>query len=431
VETYDSESDYPFSIGDQKSERTIIWELKTNVPKNTPERQCLPVRLGSLYLSNDSKTLNGLIAVANLAFEKLVAVRFTFDYWKTTSEVKAEYSRVKPQKETSDGCDRFQFSIKLSDQANLQNKTLYLCIRYNVGGREYWDNNGGSNHQVDFVRKTVSKPWPKPVAPPGLPRSRHSSNNVLPRPRSYPTGYHEDEFSTSFESPFRLIQHNDRQAKPRSPPGSQADASQNQSNGRLANRYDFNASLHAALATAQKALGTQSGLRIKMPESEEADSKPKAIQATENKERPDLNSAEYKDLIQKFCYFGSASNSTDASLTVSPQPHDVPIKVSEDLNQLDGVGDNSSESNASSAGTSASNSPPSPTAQLALSQFIEHQQSAKDTNSSSSRSSSRSPTQTIRALSPRLLPYRAPSPAMNSAYQEFPHQGLSVQTTIG
>jgi hypothetical protein len=61
----------------------------------------------------------GSVAVANLAFQKFVACRFTLDYWKTTSEVAAEFSHEIRPKASPEGHDRFQFTIKLSDLANL------------------------------------------------------------------------------------------------------------------------------------------------------------------------------------------------------------------------------------------------------------------------------------------------------------------------
>lgn len=39
---------------------------------------------------------------------------------------------------------------------NLESKTLYLCIRYNVNGAEYWDNNNEGNFQVAFKKKSPS-----------------------------------------------------------------------------------------------------------------------------------------------------------------------------------------------------------------------------------------------------------------------------------
>jgi carbohydrate/starch-binding protein with CBM21 domain len=423
VEIYDSESDYPFNSDVDKRPRAIEWEIKTlNFPKDSHERQCLPVRVEQLYLSRDFKTMIGIVAVANLAFEKNVAARFTLDYWKTTSEVAAEFSPLRPQKTIQDGFDRFQFGIKLSEQANLQNRTMYLCVRYTAAGQEHWDNNGGNNFQIDFVRKLPAKQAVKPTMASSLgaiPRSRNTSSQKLPRPRSFPASSADDEFSTSFDSPFR--RRKDVGADRKDGSGSHSTAQDHSRTHRLSNRYDFNASLHAALTTAQNALGDRSGLRIKTsalpkPVAAVPLSPPKQAQVL-NASRPDLNSAEYKDLIQKFCYFGSSTNSGDVTEDTTPVPEEAQAKA-QGLQQMDGPIDSSSESNASSVDSSASNSPPSPKVQL-------HQVEQQDSKASS-RSSS---TSAILSLSPRLLPYRTPSPALSSAYQEFPHQGLSVQTT--
>lgn len=63
----------------------------SNFPVETPVRKAQPVRLERVWLSNDQKSLVGSVAVANLAFQKLVVCRFTLDYWKTALEVAAEY----------------------------------------------------------------------------------------------------------------------------------------------------------------------------------------------------------------------------------------------------------------------------------------------------------------------------------------------------
>lgn len=440
VETYESESDYPFVVEMNRKSRTVEWEIKTNFPKDSHERQCMPVRVEQINISKDGKTLNGLIAVANIAFGKFVYARFTFDYWKTTSEIAAEYSNIR-YAQSSDGYDRFTFSIKLSDQANLQNKTLYLCARYNVAGQEHWDNNSGNNYQVDFTRK-VPKQWTKPVAaspqviPPGIPRSRNTNKGSIPRPRSFPMGSSDDEFSTSVESPFRLRGKN---ASDRSKSHTFHDSAQHHSASRLSNRYDFNASLHAALATAQDALGEQSGLKPKevirpatAPASSASVAPPRqATQSASGTSRPTLGSAEYQALIQRFCYFGSPIDNSTAETSPQPEREDAEVLAE---TQTDGAGNLSSDSDAHSADSSTSNSPPSPKVQL-------HEPESKLESNSESKSdpkpeitleqkANRTPSPSLRNRSPRLHPFRTPSPALNSAsaFQEFPHQGLSVQS---
>ena len=422
VEIYDSESDYPFGDNESAKPRGVEWEIQTaNFPKNIEERQFMPVRVEEIHLSKDSKSLIGVVSVANIAFEKFVVARFTFDYWKTTSEVVAEFNNGPDQKKNPDGYDRFQFSIRLSDQANLQNKTLYLCVRYNSGGQEHWDSNSNKNFQVDFIRKTAAKAPVRPAqtAAGSIPRSRGSDRtSPMIRPRSFPSSSADDEFSTGFDSPFKMRKSAELPARVNPSKEAPAPTAQHHHGARLANRYDFGASLQAALTNAQMALGERSGLRIVAPKTVKrtvvAPAPAPAVQPVDNLARPELNSREYNDLIQKFCYFGSGGNNSGV---VSPEVVEKAQPKAMDFQQMDGAVDSGSESNASSAGSSASNSPPSPKAKL---HQVEPLQESKALN--------RTPSPSLRALSPRLLPYRSPSPA-TSAYQEFPHQGLSVQTT--
>ncbi|KAK2066678.1 hypothetical protein P8C59_000471 [Phyllachora maydis] len=155
VDNYDSDTEYPFH-GEEKAIRSppFEWEiLMSNFPVETPIRKAAPVRLERVWLSNDQNCLVGSVVVNNLAYQKMVTCRFTLDYWKTTSEVAAEYvSEVRPS-DIPAGQDRFNFTIKLSDLANLESKTLFFCVRYSVHGRELWDNNSGTNFQVDFHKK--------------------------------------------------------------------------------------------------------------------------------------------------------------------------------------------------------------------------------------------------------------------------------------
>ncbi|KAI0285225.1 putative phosphatase regulatory subunit-domain-containing protein [Russula brevipes] len=99
-------------------------------------------------------TVEGVVRVRNLAFEKWIAVRFTLDKWQTTSEVTARYKESLPH----GTMDRFMFAIKLTDVlSRAEEKTLFLAVRYSVDGREIWDNNNGRNYQVRVVREKSSK----------------------------------------------------------------------------------------------------------------------------------------------------------------------------------------------------------------------------------------------------------------------------------
>ncbi|MBW0498983.1 hypothetical protein O181_038698 [Austropuccinia psidii MF-1] len=133
----------------------LILELP-NMPKlKCPLNQIQPVCLQSIQLTDDNKNLKGIIQVINLSFQKLVAVRFTFDNWETVSEVTAEYLKSQSNQESPssnhNGIDLFGFNIKLVDLlATIQQKTLEIAIRYLTTGQEFWDNNLGNNYQVKF-----------------------------------------------------------------------------------------------------------------------------------------------------------------------------------------------------------------------------------------------------------------------------------------
>lgn len=329
-ETYGSETEYPFG---QSTVPKTEWDIKlANFPEESFDRKTKPVRVERIELSSDKQTLVGTCAVQNLAFHKLVVARFTLDYWKTTSEVVADYHN-NLRHPANDGCDRFTFGIKLSDQANIENKTLLLCIRYNVGGTEYWDNNDNTNYQVDFVKNvTPAKPsarfsstelGARPLN--AIPRSKHSPPSTS---RGRPDSL-DDDFATRFDTgslySFGSVDNflgetaNSVKLKPRAKRGSVFPTGPAQQANGLGGRYDFGASLSAALSNAQDKLGRAhdimngSAARKQDAGYFSKDHTEGPSQPLESPQRPDalttdrpaMGSDQYKDLVQKFCYVGS------------------------------------------------------------------------------------------------------------------------------
>ncbi|KZS98825.1 hypothetical protein SISNIDRAFT_2045 [Sistotremastrum niveocremeum HHB9708] len=153
TETSDGESagEY-FGFRSSQEEEQLTSRLAATIDNLPPDLEILllssDVILEELKLSpSPPLMLQGSIRVRNLAFAKWVAVRFTLDDWQTTSEVAARY--LQPVEGTS--FDRFVFTIKLSDHLKrLATKTLLLCIRYTVLGKELWDNNRGQNYRMIF-----------------------------------------------------------------------------------------------------------------------------------------------------------------------------------------------------------------------------------------------------------------------------------------
>src|SRR6266851_5518356 len=97
------------------------------------------IRVMSLSRTSDvelvGSTVEGVVRVRNLAFEKWIAVRFTLDKWQTTSEVTARYKEPLP----NGTVDTFVFTIKLEDVlSRAEEKSLYLAVGNSVAGRENW-----------------------------------------------------------------------------------------------------------------------------------------------------------------------------------------------------------------------------------------------------------------------------------------------------
>ncbi|KAK7675859.1 hypothetical protein QCA50_021206 [Cerrena zonata] len=151
-DTSGTDSDFPSfiygGISDEERTRRSLAINVTNLPPRISDTA--EVALESLTLSDDGSSIHGKVRVQNIAFEKWVAVRFTFDWWQTTSEVTARYVESIP----GGVFDRFAFSIRLNDMLKrIEDKTLFLAVRYTAAGRELWDNNGGQNYQVKFAKK--------------------------------------------------------------------------------------------------------------------------------------------------------------------------------------------------------------------------------------------------------------------------------------
>lgn len=341
VEDYGTSPEFPF----QESPSSELEIRLPNFPHDPEARKNSIVRLERLFLSSDKKKLVGSVAVANLAFHKHVVARFTLDYWKTTSEVLAEYNHDVRKKHAHDGYDRFYFNIELADHVNLESKVMFICIRYNTNGQEFWDNNNGCNYQVGFSKKEESKHGisgskPQPMQPLGqpLPRSRGSLPSGSPaRPKSMPPSH--DDFMTGFSSSnFPEISRDTKSKKltsglspPRSDdiiPETPARRSKPAAQA-FGNRYDFGASLSAAMQpggpqdrscrtgtetlkasisvpvmTTEKK--SQRETSVSSPRSGSQEAKPAALVS----EKPHHQSPVYKELVDKYCFVSNLQASS-------------------------------------------------------------------------------------------------------------------------
>ena len=330
VELHEGETEFPFHQKDTPSiEPRWQWDIQLpNFPPEYVDRKHMPIRAEKVFVSADNKNLIGTVAVHNLAFHKSVVARFTLDYWKTTSEVSAEYShdiRRKPE----DDHDRFNFNIKLEDLNNLEKKTLFFCVRYNVDGQEFWDSNGGVNFQIDFSKKAVPQKG-KSGTPSNASRPLNSSSGGRPRPVSVPTFDDFNVFDSHFgsisspaasltgESPLKLR----NKAPDTIVPDAPGIRAKNQSQA-FGTRYDFGASLSAtkqgsSFVESPKTLNSpslfSSGSQASFTRSAPTVSPPKnggpSPKADPHSDKPSLHSQSYNDLINKYCFVRSYKGTT-------------------------------------------------------------------------------------------------------------------------
>lgn len=347
VDNYDAESEFPFGHDEQWRTPAWEWEIRLpNFPKDLSARATRPVRLERLFLSSDKNILIGTVAVANLAFNKQVAARFTFDNWRTVSEVGASYCHDVRRKQAHDGCDRFSFDIKLDDQAHLEHKTMFICMRYSVNGQEHWDNNDTMNYQVDFLKSPKPSPARASNGPrPSLPRSRSFTGSHTARPRSMPHSFDdlpEANKKTLFSNPFTAGGGAPLFLAPSDDIDTVVPPTRRENPHRqvFGSRYDFGASLSAAMQTkppldrttlaararsgkvletdASKVAEKDPGTVVASPVSDDirdgaraGDLKPSSLVSS----KPQLESSVYKELVDKYCFVSVFTPMLMASLT--------------------------------------------------------------------------------------------------------------------
>lgn len=93
----------------------------------------------------EGSCVSGTIRVLNLAYEKRVSVRYTWDFWATEHEARASYAASAGR--DRDHADRFAFRLPLPVPLSA-GMVLEFALCYLVGGKEFWDNNQGRNYSL-------------------------------------------------------------------------------------------------------------------------------------------------------------------------------------------------------------------------------------------------------------------------------------------
>lgn len=84
------------------------------------------------------------VAVKNIAYNKIVKVRYTLNNWATYQDVALDYEG--PISGTNNEYWKTTLNIPISSDG------FEFCVYYQVNGQTYWDNNFGSNYNSSYCR---------------------------------------------------------------------------------------------------------------------------------------------------------------------------------------------------------------------------------------------------------------------------------------
>ncbi|CAI9716998.1 protein phosphatase 1 regulatory subunit 3B-like isoform X2 [Octopus vulgaris] len=87
--------------------------------------------------------VTGTVKVKNVAFEKHVYIKCTFDSWSSSGEVDATYLNT-------NGCSRFDtFTFEMNVPTGFDiRKQILFAVAYRTDNKEYWDNNYGNDYLI-------------------------------------------------------------------------------------------------------------------------------------------------------------------------------------------------------------------------------------------------------------------------------------------
>ncbi|NXD27608.1 PR3CB phosphatase, partial [Spelaeornis formosus] len=108
--------------------------------------------------------LSGTVKVRNIAYEKKVMVRVTFDGWKSFRDIACQYMHS-----TYGSADTDIFSFELTlPKPSISHRGTEFCISFQCGQKTHWDNNHGKNYKIGHVGmscpascavKSTSRAW--------------------------------------------------------------------------------------------------------------------------------------------------------------------------------------------------------------------------------------------------------------------------------
>uniref|UniRef100_A0A1I7UF96 Protein phosphatase 1 regulatory subunit n=1 Tax=Caenorhabditis tropicalis TaxID=1561998 RepID=A0A1I7UF96_9PELO len=143
----------PKTLINQPAPRLVLH----NFPYRSEHEYALKTRASRVCVSAlraSGSSIVGQVNLLNVAFDKVVVVRYTTNGWKTQDEIVASYSH---RLFATEDIDAFNFTIAIP--VKLTEGKCEFCVQYQVAGEEFWDNNDGQNYVVNVSLKSCGSPF--------------------------------------------------------------------------------------------------------------------------------------------------------------------------------------------------------------------------------------------------------------------------------
>jgi hypothetical protein len=138
--------------------RIICLNSWPPVETNDYHEKNILVTKKSFFVTEENTQIKGKIMIRNLALDKSVSIRYTFDTWTTVRDVDGVFFGPNPK---NIAFDIYEFAMsldELSDRGELRGK-IEFAIRFTAGQDDYWDNNEGRNYQIKVIADPLNDPW--------------------------------------------------------------------------------------------------------------------------------------------------------------------------------------------------------------------------------------------------------------------------------
>lgn len=133
-------------------ELTLTFPQPVSLDNFAERLKSRSVSLENILVSNC--TLMGTVKVKNIAYEKVVHIRCTYNGWKSFQTINGCY--------VPDSCDgtfdRFSFAVSVPSSIKDGDKIEFaVCYRTVSPDNEFWDNNDGMNYVLECKEKSVPR----------------------------------------------------------------------------------------------------------------------------------------------------------------------------------------------------------------------------------------------------------------------------------